>query len=259
MRLTMAFLEIENLVKRFGGLTAVDRVSISIKEGQIHSLIGPNGAGKTTVFNLLSGVFRPDKGTVLLAEENITGLSPHTISRHGLARTFQATTCYTVATVWENVLRGYNSRLGVSFWGSLIMTKERRKNYLETCRKVDLLLNLLGLDLVSGELPSGLPYGQQRQLQLAIALATEPEIILLDEPISGMNPTEIANMAEIIKRVRDLGITVVVVEHNMNFVMNLCERIVVLDHGMKIAEGTPEEIRANPVVIEAYLGAEDAT
>lgn len=252
-------LQVNNITKNFGGLAAVNDVSFIVKQGEILGIIGPNGAGKTTLFNLLSGVFRPDKGRVLLGEENITGLSPHTVSRHGLVRTFQATTCYTGATVWENVLRGYNSRLGVSFWGSLIMTRKRMKNYIETCRRVDLLLNLLGLNLVSGELPSGLPYGQQRQLQLAIALATEPEIILLDEPISGMNPTEIANMAEIIKRVRDLGITVVVVEHNMNFVMNLCERIVVLDHGMKIAEGTPEEIRCNPVVIEAYLGAEDAT
>ncbi|MCJ7791114.1 MAG: branched-chain amino acid ABC transporter ATP-binding protein/permease [Dehalococcoidia bacterium] len=249
-------LQVKNVSKNFGGVAAVSDVTLAIGQGEIFGIIGPNGSGKSTVFNLISGVIRPDSGTVMFKGEDITGLAAHKVARRGLTRTFQATTLYCQATVWENVVRGRSFSSGVSFWSSLFGTG--RRNYREACRKTELLLDLLGLNVFRKQLPSNLPYGVQKQIQLAIALATEPEIILVDEPVSGMNPLEAAAMATIIKRVRDLGVTVVVVEHNMDFVMNLCERIAVLDHGVKIAEGSCEEIRNNPAVIEAYLGAEDA-
>ena len=250
-------LTIEGITKNFGGLAAVSNVDLSVGRGEILGIIGPNGAGKTTLFNLISGVIKANRGRTFFKGENITGFAPHKISRRGLTRTFQATNCYTKASVLENMTRACNAAVGGNLWSSLFATRAGKRKYDEAGRRTLSLLGLLGLNSALGELPTELPYGKQRQLQLAIALASEPEIILLDEPISGMNPTEIAELAEIVNRVNDMEITVLLVEHNMDFVMSLCDRIIVLDHGMKIAEGTPEEIRNNPAVIEAYLGAED--
>jgi branched-chain amino acid transport system permease protein len=249
-------LHVNNVTKSFGGLAAVDNVTFSISQGEILGVIGPNGAGKTTLFNLVSGVTRPDSGTILFKSKDITCLKPHEISRQGLSRTFQAVILYNEATVWQNLMRARSFQSGVSFLSSLLGT--RRRNYLESCRRTELLLSSLGLNSIRETVPSALPYGLQKQVQLAVALATEPELILLDEPVSGMNQTEAAVMAQIIKQVCNSGLTVVIVEHNMNFVMSVCERIVVLDHGVKIAEGTPEEIQNNPNVVRAYLGAIDA-
>lgn len=250
-------LRIESLTKNFGGLTAVGDVSFGVRKNEILGIIGPNGAGKTTLYDLITGVTKPDKGTVLFNGEDITGIASHKISRRGLSRTFQAVVLYPEVTVSENVLRGASFLTGAKFWGSLFRTS--LGGYREARRNTDLLLNSLDLSSFRNELPGNLPFGLQRQVQIAITLATDPEVILLDEPVSGMNPAEANRIADLIRGVRDSGITPVIVEHNMNFVMNLCERIVVLDHGIKIAEGLPEEIRSNSAVIQAYLGAEDAT
>lgn len=250
-------LRVENLTKYFGGLAAVNGVSFKLKQGEILGLIGPNGAGKTTLYNLISGVIRPNKGRVLFKEKNIVGLPSHRISRLGITRTFQLTNLYTEAAVRENILRATSYRSGVSFWSSFL--RLRRNDQQEACREIDLLLNSLGLDPYRDELPPNLPYGIQKQVQFAIAIATKPEVILLDEPVSGMNPTEATWMANLIKGVQESGITIIIVEHNMNFVMNTCDQIIVLNHGVKIAEGPPDQIRLNPTVIEAYLGVEDAT
>lgn len=251
------FLDIKSLTKNFGGVDAVSNVDLSVRQGEILGVIGPNGAGKTTFFNLISGVIRSDKGSVLLKSKNVTGFAPHRISKRGLARTFQATNCYPNATVLENMTRALNAAVGGSLWSSFFTTRAVRREYEEARMRTLSLFSLLGLNSAFNELPSELPYGKQRQLQLGIALTSAPEILLLDEPVSGMNPTEINEMAEIVNRIHDMGITIILVEHNMDFVMGLCKRIIVLDHGVKIAEGTSEEIRNNPAVIEAYLGAED--
>jgi len=245
------------LTKRFGGLAAVSDVTFTVKKNEILGIIGPNGAGKTTLYNLMTGVIKKDKGSVVLNGEDISSFASHQILRRGLSRTFQAVVLYPEVTVWENILRGTRFMTGMSFWRGLL--RMNLEGYREACRKTDFLLKSLDLYSFRNELPRNLPFGLQRQVQIAITLATEPEVILLDEPVSGMNQAEANRTADLIRRVRDSGITPVIVEHNMNFVMNLCERIVVLDHGIKIAEGLPEDIRNNSEVIQAYLGAEDAT
>jgi branched-chain amino acid transport system ATP-binding protein len=250
-------LKIDGLTKKFGGLTAVSDVTFSVGRNEILGVIGPNGAGKTTLYNLMTGVIKKDKGTVLLNGADISGLASHQILRRGLSRTFQAVVLYPEVTVWENVLRGMSFMTGMSFWRGLF--RINLEGYRTACRNTEFLLESLDLYSFRNELPRNLPFGLQRQVQIAVTLATGPEVILLDEPVSGMNQAEANRTADLVRRVRDSGITPVIVEHNMNFVMNLCERIVVLDHGIKIAEGMPEEIRNNPAVIQAYLGAEDET
>jgi branched-chain amino acid transport system permease protein len=250
-------LRVENLTKKFGGLTAVSDVTFTVGKNEILGIIGPNGAGKTTLYNLMTGVIKKDKGSVLLNGEDISGFASHQIVRRGLSRTFQAVVLYPEATVWENVMRGMRFMTDMGFWRGLL--RMNLEGYREAFRDTDFLLKSLDLYSFRNELPRNLPFGLQKQVQIAVTLATGPEVILLDEPVSGMNQAEANRTADLIRRVRDSGITPVIVEHNMNFVMNLCERIVVLDHGIKIAEGLPEDIRNNSEVIQAYLGAEDAT
>lgn len=237
----MVVLEGRGLTKAFGGLQAVKDLSFALRDGEILGIIGPNGAGKTTLFNLLTGFYRPDAGIVLLKGENVTGLRPHQICKRGLARTFQITQAFANLTVLENVKIGAYSRLPSS-----------REATQEALR----ILDTVGLYERRDELASALSVGHRKNLELAKALATRPELILLDEVVAGLNPKEGDYMIAYIKGIRDQGITVLLIEHVMKAIMSLCHRIIVIHYGERIAEGVPEEISKHPKVIEAYLGEE---
>lgn len=251
----MALLEAENITKVFGGLMAVNSVSLTVEKGSIVSVIGPNGAGKTTFFNVLTGIYKPDGGTITFDGESIVGLRPDQITQRGIARTFQNIRLFGNMTALENVMVGMHSRLRSGVWGAIFQTPATRTEETRARQRARELLAFVGLERRMDELAKNLPYGDQRRLEIARALATQPKLILLDEPTAGMNPQETAEATELIRRLRDeLGITVILIEHDMRVVMTISERITVLDYGSKIAEGKPEEIRTNPRVIEAYLG-----
>jgi branched-chain amino acid transport system ATP-binding protein len=254
-----ALLEVRGLAKEFGGLRAVDDLSFTIERGSIVGLIGPNGAGKTTVFNLVTGHLRPTAGEVHFDGRRITGLPPFEIVRRGLGRTFQATVLYAESSVFENVLRGCAVRSRVGFWSGLLRTPSAAREEEHARDRAREWVRFVELDAVRDEQARHLPYGHQRALGVAIGLATEPSVLLLDEPVAGMNPEETAQMARLIRRVNETGTTVVVVEHDMSFVMQLCGTIVVMNYGKKIAEGSPERIRNDPAVIAAYLGVDEKT
>lgn len=248
-------LEITNLSKSFGGIRAVRDIDISIERGSISSIIGPNGAGKTTFFNLLTGIYKPNTGVIMFDGHNITGLRPDQVNAAGIARTFQNIRLFNNMTVLENVIVGAHSRLHVSLWRTLLNTSGFRRQEVEVREKALELLKFVGLAGKGDEISRNLPYGDQRRAEIARALAGDPQLILFDEPTAGMNPNETEDAIGLFRRVRDdLGVTVVLIEHDMRVVMNISEHIDVLDYGAKIAEGAPEEIRANPRVIEAYLG-----
>jgi branched-chain amino acid transport system ATP-binding protein len=252
-------LELRGLSKQFGGLTAVADLSFRVEPGSIVGLIGPNGAGKTTAFNLITGQIAPTAGEVSFNGRKITGLAPYDIARMGLVRTFQSTVLYPEASALENVLRGCAVRSPVGFWSGLVGSRAAARDEAETRARALELLRFVELDTVRFEAARNLPYGHQKALGIAIGLATRPELMLLDEPVAGMNPEETARTARLIRRVNEAGTTIVVVEHDMSFVMGLCRTIVVMNYGRKIAEGRPDEIRNDPAVIAAYLGvAEDA-
>jgi len=251
----VALLEAENITKVFGGLMAVNSVSLTVEKGSIVSVIGPNGAGKTTFFNVLTGIYKPDGGTITFDGESIVGLRPDQITQRGIARTFQNIRLFGNMTALENVMVGMHSRLRSGVWGAIFQTPATRTEEKRARQRARELLAFVGLERRMDELAKNLPYGDQRRLEIARALATQPKLILLDEPTAGMNPQETAEATELIRRLRDeLGITVILIEHDMRVVMTISERITVLDYGSKIAEGKPEEIRTNPRVIEAYLG-----
>lgn len=244
----------EDLVMKFGGLTAIDHLSFHVEQGEIVGLIGPNGSGKTTVFNVISGIYRPTAGRIVFAGQDITGYKPSTVTRCGIARTFQNIRLFGAMTVWENVLIGRHCRLTESVWDDMFHTRRQAAQERLARERLEELLALFHMSQYKRELAKNLPYGLQRKLEIVRALATEPQLLLLDEPAAGMNPQETAELRQFIALLRELGITTVLVEHDMKLVMNLCNRIIVLCYGKAIAQGQPGEIQNNAAVIAAYLG-----
>ena len=252
-------LDVRNLGIDFGGLTAVDGFNITIGPTEISGLIGPNGAGKTTIFNLLTGVYQPTRGSVLINGIDIKGMPTHKVNRLGIARTFQNIRLFSDMTALDNVKVGMHNEIKCSFLASLLHTPSYRKSEEAANKKAMDLLDFMGLTDVADQKAGSLPYGVQRRLEIVRALATNPSIILLDAPAAGMNPSATAELMHQIPRIRDtFHIAIFLIEHDMNLVMNVCEAIAVVNYGRIIAKGTPEEIRQNPAVIEAYLGREES-
>lgn len=257
----MSLLEVKELTKNFGGLAAVSNVDFAIEENELIGLIGPNGAGKTTFFNLLTGVYVPTEGTVELEIDNkkvlLNGKAPYKITDLGLARTFQNIRLFKELTVIDNVLIAMHSTMGENTFHSLLRTPTYYRKEAEMREKALELLAIFELEKKYGVLAKNLPYGEQRRLEIVRALATNPKILFLDEPAAGMNPQETAELTALIRKIqKDFKITVVLIEHDMSLVMNVCERIYVLEYGRLLAKGTPEEIQKNPAVIKAYLGGD---
>lgn len=253
----MALLEIKNLTKAFGGLIAVHDLTLDVHKGEILGLIGPNGAGKTTVFNMVSGMFPCTRGKINYNGKDIKGLNMYQIASKGLVRTFQLPTLFNNFTVFKNVLMGMHLHAELTLWGVLFNTASRKRRDNELLHKADAILQDVGLADRKDALANTLPHGHRRILQLAISLGCEPGLLLMDEPMTGMNVQEVEEMMALIRKLRERrGITMIVVEHNIRAVMRICDRIAVLNFGTKIAEGTPEEISKNEAVIQAYLGAQ---
>ncbi len=248
-------LKCENLTMQFGGLVAVNKFSIQIREGMIFGLIGPNGAGKTTAFNMITGNLKPTSGKVYFYDKDITGMKPYKIVSLGMARTFQNIRLFSNLSVLENVLTGYHHKLKYNLIDAILRTPRFYKYENQMKEEGMKLLESVRLEEKANFRASELPYGERRKVEIARALATGPKLLLLDEPAAGMNPQETTDLMYFIQEVKEkFDLTVFLIEHDMKFVMNLCETIAVLDHGVKIAEGKPEEIRKNPDVIKAYLG-----
>ena len=253
----MELLVLHDVTKNFGKLQAVASLDLSVEKGEIRSLIGPNGAGKTTIFNLITGTLMLTTGRVVFEGTDITGLPPQEIARRGIARSFQQAYLFMHSTVLENVLIGFHMHCRAGAIHEFLHTP-RAKRADDACRSQALeIIDFMGLSSVKHELAGNLPHGHQRALGVSIALACSPTLLLLDEPVTGMNPTETAEMVERIRKIRDRGITIVLVEHTMRVVMNVSDRITVLNYGQKITEGPPSEIKQNKEVIEAYLGKEE--
>ncbi|NLU53131.1 MAG: ABC transporter ATP-binding protein [Clostridiaceae bacterium] len=255
----MQILKVNKLTKSFGGLTAVSNVNMELNQGELVGLIGPNGAGKTTVFNLLTGIYVPTSGTITLfkdgKEKKLNGLPPYTICQSGLARTFQNIRLFKDLTVLDNVRIAMHSNVKYGLFSSFLQLPSCKKEEKELIEKSMELLKIFHLEHKKDELAKNLPYGEQRHLEIIRALATDPVLLLLDEPAAGMNPAETAQLTESISWIREkYNLTILLIEHDMSLVMKICERIYVLDYGMVIAHGTPDEIKNNKRVIEAYLG-----
>lgn len=247
-------LTIQGLTRFFGGLAAVMDLSFQVQSGEILSLIGPNGAGKTTVFNLITGTLLPTQGKVLFQDHEITGLRPYKTTVLGVARTFQTTSLFYDETVIDNLIVSYRCRTRMGFWDALIHTSRSRKDERRCRQKAEKTLEFIGLMERASELARNIPQESQKRLALGLALVTEPKLLLLDEPVGGLTEEENIGMMALIQKVRASGITVLLIEHKMKIVMNISDRIVVLNYGQKIAEGSPQEVGGNSAVIEAYLG-----